>query len=823
MSKPDIIVLGGSVGGCLAAAAAARAGAEVLILEQDAEPTAALPRKGTPQSRQLHVLLDGGRRAAEKLLPGLSEDLVAHGSFVGDSCADVRWYHGGVWKLRTSIDKPVYCQTRPLFESRIREAVRRLPNVQMRFLTEVKEPIHEGGTVRGVRLESGELIESELVIDATGRNSALPRWLTEWGYGEVFQRRVSLGLTYVSGVFEAPSRDLLDAMLLVYAEPPHMKRAGLATRVEGGRCIVTLQGYHGERPPRDIEGFRAYAQSLARPDLAELLAGRKPLGELAMHPFPYQVRREYSQLPRFPRGIVPIGDVIASVDPAFGQGMSIAALEAVELHQWLSQGIADQRLLPALARIAEPAWLMTAWEASRWPEMHGERPAASRVINWYLDGFLRACEHSEAAVRAFYDVIHLTADLQSLARPDLLARVLWPDAHEVMAEDAAQLLGRLVASLAGPPAQPPMPEVRFADEPVHHIRVRQDALHRCEVASGPSLPNEGQAVLRVRQFAITTNNVTYALVGKQMGYFRFFPAADGWGCVPAWGFAEVIRSSHPDLSEGELLFGFVPMASHMVLSPGEPTPYTITETARHRRSFSPIYNTYWRASNNPLFAAAHDEWSLFGPLFMTGFALAAELQRDCGGAEQVIVSSASSKTALCLASALRSAGSAVRIVGLTSAAHVGFARSTGLFDQVVGYTDLGQLAEGPTAFIDIAGNAGTLASIHHRFRHSLKKSVMLGSTNWHGFHGLAPDPTLPGATPTFFFAPEHIQKQLSEWGFEGFMQRFASPWGTFLESMAPCLTIRHTTGAGGAIAAYLQAFGGQLSGCDGLICHLSAQ
>lgn len=722
--------------------------------------------------------------------------------------------------MRTPIGKPVYCQTRPLFESRVREAVRSLPNVQMRFLADVKEPLHQDGVVRGVRLEGGEVLSSDLVIDATGRNSALPRWLTSWGYGDVFQRRVSLGLTYVSGIFEAPLRELLDAMLLVYAEPPHLKRAGLATRVEGGRCIVTLQGYHGERPPKDIEGFRAYARELARPELAELLAGREPQGELAMHPFPFQVRREYSQLPRFPRGIVPIGDVIASVDPAFGQGMSVAALEALELHKWLTQGVVDKRLLQALARVAEPAWLMTSLEAARWPEMQGDRPAASRVINWYLDGLLRACEDNEAAVRAFYDVTHLTADLESLARPDLLARVLWPQAHEAMTEDTAQLLGRVVASLAGPPAQPPMPEVRFAGEPVQHVRVSLDALHKCEVAAGPILPRPEPTVLRVRQFAVTTNNVTYALFGKQMGYFGFFPAEDGWGCIPAWGFAEVLQSSDPDLSIGELLFGFVPMASHMVLAPGNATPYTISDTAPHRQAFSPLYNTYWRVRDNSLFHSSQDQWSLFGPLFMTGFALANELHRDLGGAEQVLVSSASSKTALCLVSALRSAGTAASIVGLTSSAHVGFARSTGLYDQVVTYGEVGQLGVRMTVFIDIAGHAATLSAIHRHFRDKLKRSVMVGSTNWHGFHALAPDPTLPGATPTFFFAPEYIQKQISDWGPQGFLQRFARPWEKFLHAMASCLTVRHTTGGEEVIRTYLQAFGGQLSGREGLICHL---
>jgi 2-polyprenyl-6-methoxyphenol hydroxylase-like FAD-dependent oxidoreductase len=455
VNKADVVVIGGSVGGCLAAAAAARTGARVVVLERDAEPTAVVARKGTPQARQLHTLLDGGRRAAEKLLPGLSEDLAAQGSFVGDTGVDFRWYHGGVWKMRTPIDKPVYCQTRPLFEARVREAVRRLPGVGYRFLAGVKEPLHDGGAVRGVRLESGEVLRSDLVIDASGRGTLLPRWLASWGYGEVPERRVSLGLTYVTGVFEAPPRDLLDAMLIVAAEPPHLKRAGFAIRAEGGRCLVTLQGYHGERPPRDIDGFRAYARGLARPEFAELLAGRKPLGELAMHPFPYQLRRDYHQLPRFPRGIVPIADGIASFDPTFGQGMSVAALEAVELHRWLAQGTTDGRLLQALARVVEPVWLMTSLEASRWPQAKGEWPVASRVINWYLDRLLRACADSELAVRAFYDVAHLTAAPESLARPDLLARVLWPEEEEAMTAEAAQLLGRVAASLANPAAAPP--------------------------------------------------------------------------------------------------------------------------------------------------------------------------------------------------------------------------------------------------------------------------------------------------------------------------------------------------------------------------------
>lgn len=811
--------------GCLAAAAAAQSGARVQILERDRRPDGPQPRKGVAQSKQLHGLLEGGRMAAEALLPGLSESLLQHGSQLADSCENVRWFHGGVWKLQKRIDKPLYCQTRPFLEWQVREATSRLANVSFAYESSVAGLIHSDGTVRGARLDDGRELLADLVIDASGRGTSLPRWLEDWGYGQVSSRRVSLGLTYVSGIFRAPPRELLDAVLMIYPEPPHQKRAGLAMRVEGERCIVTLQGYHGEKPPTDLAGFRAYAQQLARPELGQLLAHAQLEGELSKHTFPFQIRYAYEELASFPSGLLPLGDAIASVDPVYGQGMSIAAMEALELRDWIAAGQLDQRALASITRVADSAWFLTSLEANRWAEAQGERPPAARAVAWYVDRLLTACAEDEGAVRAFYEVMHLTADLQSLAHPELLARVLWPEQARAMVPDAAQLLGLAVANLANPGMHQNVgPEVYAQNEPVRHFRVRADALQLCGVANGPVLrAGPGSAVLRVRQFALTSNNVSYALVAKQLGYFRFYPVASGWGCIPAWGFSEVVESHTPELQEGELLYGFQPMASHWTMQPGALTPFTVHEGSAHRAGFLPLYNTYFRMASNPLYRPQEQaQWSLFWPLFMTAFTVAHELL-DGGMAEQaqVVISSASSKTALCLASILRSlCGERCTRVGLTSTRHAGFVAASGLYDRVLSYEEVAELPRIPSFFVDVAGHAATFAGVHHQLGAALQRSLMLGATNWHGFHGLAPDPTLPGPAPSFFFAPEHLAKRFASWGLDGFLQRAAEPWSAFLLRAASWLRVTSAHGERALPAAYLRAFGGDLDPREGIVARL---
>lgn len=326
-----------------------------------------------------------------------------------------------------------------------------------------------------------------------------------------------------------------------------------------------------------------------------------------------------------------------------------------------------------------------------------------------------------------------------------------------------------------------------------------------------SAPAEGEVLFRVESFALTANNITYAVVGDQIGYWRFFPKPDGWGCVPAWGYGVVEASAHPDFAVGDRFYGYWPMATH-VLSRPRRTAGGFVETAAHRADLPGAYNQY---ADAPADAPHQDERSLLNPLFMTSFLIDDLLaDNDLFGAASVILTSASSRTALGLAYLLKKAGRA-KVVGLTSPRNAAFVETLGFYDQVVPYDALATaLVETPAVLVDFAGDPKTIAAIHDRFRHDLAYSCLVGFTH----HGQAPGAgELPGPKPTFFFAPDRIAKRRQDWGRGGLEARYGEAWTAFVADAPRWLTLSHADGAEGLKAGFLKVLDGQISSSEGLI------
>ena len=273
------------------------------------------------------------------------------------------------------------------------------------------------------------------------------------------------------------------------------------------------------------------------------------------------------------------------------------------------------------------------------------------------------------------------------------------------------------------------------------LEVRRDELADARVVDDPlGEPADGQALLRVERFGLTANVITYAVAGDTIGYWRFFPAGeDGWGRIPAWGFAEVVASACDALADGDRLFGYLPMATHVLLTP-EARGSDVLDVTPHRAELPRAYNVYRRAGK-PAEADARE--LVLRPLFLLCFLLADQLEaEDRSGAEQVLVSSASSKTALGLAHELGSSGA--RVTGLTSPGNLEFVRSTGVYDEVVSYADVGSLDAGiATVTVDMAGDGALRRAIHEHFGDSLRSSVLVGATHA-GVASFAPDPASRG-------------------------------------------------------------------------------
>ena len=334
----------------------------------------------------------------------------------------------------------------------------------------------------------------------------------------------------------------------------------------------------------------------------------------------------------------------------------------------------------------------------------------------------------------------------------------------------------------------------------------------------------GEARLGVRRFALTANNITYAAFGEAMGYWRFFPGADGRGRLPVWGFAEVTESRSEGVAVGERVYGYLPAASEVIITPGKIRPDSFMDAAPHRAELPPVYNRYERcapgSSDNPAREAAQ---MVLQPLFLTSFLIDAHL-RDTGfsGAARIVLTSASSKTALALAFLLkRGRPEGVSIEGLTSARNTGFVKDSGLYDAVIAYDDIAAMDPAPARLIvDFAGSADVNRALHTRFGESLKANIRVGGAHW---EKSAPARDLPGPRPTFFFAPDDARKRIAEWGPEGFAKRQGEAWAQFAAAADTLLDWRSLDGPQETLTAYQALVRGDVPASEALVVEAGAR
>ncbi|MEZ5383260.1 MAG: DUF2855 family protein [Microthrixaceae bacterium] len=350
-----------------------------------------------------------------------------------------------------------------------------------------------------------------------------------------------------------------------------------------------------------------------------------------------------------------------------------------------------------------------------------------------------------------------------------------------------------------------------AGQRASRFEVMRDALTRTRmVLDDVPAPEDGQVVARVDGFGFTANNISYAVFGDLLGYWQFFPAENGWGQIPTWGFAEVTASAHAEVAVGTRLFGYVPMASHLVLTPGSVNTERIVDASPHRSALPAAYNTYRLTAADPLYdPEREDVQMLLWPLFFTGFVIDRFLASNhLFGADTVVLSSASSKTAIATAHCL--AGRDIEVVGLTSPGRIEWVSGVPGYDRVVGYSDVDALDPGPAVFLDFAGDAAVRSAVHHRFGHSLTHSATIGGTHWEQ-GGPAED--LPGPTPEFFFAPDH-------WGPDAEVP-LASAWTSFVAHLGDWFTIEHRSGADAVEATYRATLAGEADPSVGTVVRLA--
>ena len=339
------------------------------------------------------------------------------------------------------------------------------------------------------------------------------------------------------------------------------------------------------------------------------------------------------------------------------------------------------------------------------------------------------------------------------------------------------------------------------------------AVHKAELAATMALPDPpppaaGQARFAVEKFALTANNVTYAVHGDDFAYWHFFPSGqDGLGIVPVWGFGAVEASASDATAPGQRFFGYWPMASAVLLEPVAANRAGFTDGAAHRAQLPPFYNRYTAAGSD---WGADDLQCLFRPLYATSFLIDALLATR--PVDTLLLSSASSKTALGVAQAAQGRQT---VVGLTSPGNRAFCEATGYYDAVLSYADVAAVPGEAIAFVDFSGNGAVRLDVHSQLAGRLKESHVVGDTHWQ----VGNQVQLPGPPAELFFAPTVAQARVAEWGGAGFEARLGAAWRRFAETLG-WLRIERASGRHEVADAWADLVRGRIDPAVGIIAQL---
>lgn len=427
------VVIGASMAGLLAARALSDSYERVTIVERDELPAIGENRKAVPQGRHAHVMLASGQRSIEELLPGITDELLAAGAQSCESLREIRFVIAGHELTREASGADVLLASRPLIEGHVRRRVLAVANMTVREHCDAVGLLTSSGgeRVTGVRVrsrsgEGDEPLDADLVIAASGRAARVPALLSALGYPRPDEERLPVDLLYVSRRVRLHPGALGDDKLVLIGARPGLPR-GVMLIAQEDHWILTVSGYGAEHhPPADEEGYLDFIGTVAPPDVVAAIRESEPLGDIVTHGFPANQRRRYERLKRFPDGLLVVGDAISSFNPLYGQGMSVAALEAIELQRCLERG--EQRLahrfFRAAGKVVGQAWDMAVGGDLALPEVEGRRPLVLRMTNPYVERLLRVAERDPVVAAAFGDVGDLLAPPQEIMRPRILWRVL---------------------------------------------------------------------------------------------------------------------------------------------------------------------------------------------------------------------------------------------------------------------------------------------------------------------------------------------------------------------------------------------------------------
>ncbi|MDJ0677757.1 MAG: hypothetical protein QNJ36_20640 [Calothrix sp. MO_167.B42] len=439
-TQRNAIVIGASIGGLLAARSLADYYQQVTVIERDVFPSPGENRPSVPQDRHAHGLLFKGREAIEQFFPGITQELTNQGAILSHS-QEAHFFMNGGYLHEINHDATALLVSRPLLEGQIRQRLLALPNVKaiencyvLGLLT-----TKDNSRVTGVRFvqrhhsNSESIINADLVVDATGRNSKSPAWLANLGYEQPEEERVNVDISYTTRAYRRQPEHLQgDTAILVSGSAPSW-RGGIIIAQEGknqeipqeSRWIVSVGGYMGDRAPLEESGFLEFAKSLPTQDIYHTIKDAEPLSELIPYKFPCSLRRRYEKLKKFPAGYLVFGDAICSFNPLYGQGMTVAALEAIALQNCLDGGTDNlsQRFFAAASKVVDVPWVTAVFNDLRVPQVQGKRSLMVRLMNWYTSKLQTAAHQDPVLAMAFLEVTNMISPPSKLIHPGIIFRV----------------------------------------------------------------------------------------------------------------------------------------------------------------------------------------------------------------------------------------------------------------------------------------------------------------------------------------------------------------------------------------------------------------
>jgi 2-polyprenyl-6-methoxyphenol hydroxylase-like FAD-dependent oxidoreductase len=446
-NREHAVVIGAGMAGLLAAHVLTRHFRRVTLVERDRFPEQPGYRKGVPQSRHTHLLLGLGLSSLERLLPGIRTELVADGAVPLELPGDARWLTPAGWCERFDTGMSFVSASRDLIEWVVRRRV--LDEPRLRLMTAIEAtgllPTPDGRGIGGVRLCSRSdgtafPLIADLVLDASGRGSRAPEWLTGLGWPAVEEISAPTGVGYASRFYANPCDPAQDwKFMLLQTQPPVHTRSGMLLPVDGNRWMVSLVGVGGDHPPTDDAAFLEFARTLRSPVLYEAIRDAEPLTPVHSFRVPDSRRRRYDKLRPWPAGFALVGDAVCSLNPMYAQGMSIAAATALALDEELRRHGSTplgHRFQRRAARVAADAWLVASGEDLRYltAGQRARRPMYLTLMQGYFDRVLRAGGMDVQVNAALLQVLNLQASPWSLLRPGIARRALRPAGSRIVAD-----------------------------------------------------------------------------------------------------------------------------------------------------------------------------------------------------------------------------------------------------------------------------------------------------------------------------------------------------------------------------------------------------